>query len=419
MVIEVLKKYNYWADEEIHSGYYRSAYLDKISGFFHNRLIKVIMGQRRTGKSYLLRMIIAHLIKNLGVPRQNILYINKDIAGLDFIDSSAKLTDVVNEFRQVMKPQGKIYLFLDEVQEIKNWEKAVNSFSQDYTTGYDVFITGSNANLLSTELSTYLTGRYLDIEVFPFSYEEYMGFNHLQRNKETFINYLKNGGIPESLNLDDPEMKKNYLSNLKDSIVLRDMVRRHNIRDVYLLEKLMDFMIDSTGSFFSINKVVNYLKSSGYRSNVETIGNYVNYMKETFFIHEVERFDIKGKRILSSEKKYYLNDLGFKYFLSSSFDFGVGKYLENAVFLDLKRKGYRVFTGTQHGKEIDFIAEKDKDRKYIQVCYLLADDAVIEREFGNLEQIADHYEKVVVSLDDVNLGNKRGIKHVKAWEYIT
>ena len=418
-MIDVLKKYNYWADEEIKSGYYRAAYMDKISGFLGNRLVKVILGQRRVGKSYLLRMMIKHLIENRNVPRQNILYINKDIAELDFIDTSSQLIDVVNQFRQIMNPRGKLYIFLDEVQEIKNWEKAVNSFSQDYTSDNEVFITGSNANLLSAELSTFLAGRYIEFEVFPFSYEEVVGIHHWQKNKDTLLTYLKHGGIPEIFNLEAPEMKKNYLMNLKDSIVLRDIVRRHSIRDVYLLERLLNFMIDSIGSFFSINKVVNYLKSSGYKSNPETIGNYVDYMKEAFFIHEVDRFDIKGKRILSSEKKYYLNDLGFKYFLSSSFDFGVGKYLENAVFLDLRRKGYRVYTGTLQAGEIDFIAEKEKEKKYIQVCYLLADDAVVEREFGNLEQIDDNYEKLVVSLDDINLGNRKGIKHVNAWEFIS
>jgi len=418
-VIEVLKKYNFWTNEEIKSGYYRKAYMEKISGYLGNRLVKVILGQRRVGKSYLLRMMIKHLIKNLKVPRKNILYINKDIAELDFIDTSTQLINLVNQFRQIMNPQGKLYIFLDEVQEIKNWEKAVNSFSQDYISDYEVFITGSNANLLSAELSTFLAGRYIEFEVFPFSYEEYVGIYNRQKNKDTLLAYLKNGGIPESFYLEDQEMKKNYLLNLKDSIVLRDIVRRHSIRDVYLLEKLLNFIIDSIGSFFSINKVVNYLKRNGYKCNPETIGNYVNYIKEAFFIHEVDRFDIKGKRILSSEKKYYLNDLGFKYFLSSSFEFGVGKYLENAVFLDLRRKGYRVYTGTLQNMEIDFIAEMDKEKRYIQVCYLLADDAVVKREFGNLEQIPDHYEKLVISLDDVNLGNRKGIKHINAWKFIS
>jgi predicted AAA+ superfamily ATPase len=418
-MIEILKEYNYWGKQEIKTGFFRKAYIEKFSRYLHNKLVKVILGQRRVGKSYLLRMMIKHLIENQKIPRKNILYINKDISALDFINSSNQLIKVVNEYRQVMKPMGKVFILLDEVQEIKDWEKAVNSLSQDYKFDYEVFITGSNANLLSAELSTYLSGRYIDFEIFPFSYEEYIGFNNLDKSKDSFLAYLKNGGIPESCHLEDPEMKRNYLLSLKDSIVLRDIVRRHHIRDVYLLDKLLNFMIDSIGSLFSINKVVNYLKSSGYKCNAETIGNYVGYMKEAFFIHEVDRFDIKGKKILISEKKYYLNDLGFKYFLFSSFDFAVGKYLENAVYLDLKRKGYQVYTGTLKNKEIDFIAEKDNERKYLQVCYVLADESVIAREFGNLEQIADNYEKVVVSLDDVNFGNRKGIKHINAWKFIT
>lgn len=417
--IDILKKYNYWTREEINTGYFRPNYIDRFSRYLNNRLVKVIMGQRRAGKSYLMRMIIKHLIEQEGVLRENIIYINKDIAELDFIDNSKQLVQIINEYRDTLKPAGKVFILLDEVQEIKDWEKAVNSFSQDYKFNYELFITGSNANLLSTELSTYLSGRYISFDVFPFSYEEYIGFKNMKKNKDSFLHYLKNGGIPESCNLEDPEIKKNYLLNLKDSILLRDIVRRCNVRDVYLLEKLLNFIIDSIGSFFSINSVVNYLKSSGYKANPETVGNYVGYLEQAYLIHEADRYDIKGKRILSGEKKYYLNDLGFKYYLSSSFDFGVGKYLENAVYLDLKRKGYTVYTGKLRDKEIDFIAEKDDIKKYIQVCYLLADESVVEREFGNLEQIADHYEKMVISLDDVNLGNRRGIKHINAWEFIT
>jgi hypothetical protein len=201
--------------------------------------------------------------------------------------------------------------------------------------------------------------------------------------------------------------------------VLRDIGRRHQVRDVYLLDRLMHFLIDSIGSLFSINSVANYLKTRGYKTNHETIGNYLGFLKEAYFIHEAERYDIKGKKILYGEKKYYLNDLGFKYFLSSSFDFGVGKYLENAVYLDLRRKGYRVYTGNIGGKEVDFVAEEGKTKKYIQVCYLLADESVIQREFGNLDQIDDHYEKRVISLDDLNLGNRQGIRHINAWEFIT
>ena len=178
-------------------------------------------------------------------------------------------------------------------------------------------------------------------------------------------------------------------------------------------------MIDSVGALFSIHSVTNYLKSAGYKTNSDTISNYIGFLTECYFIHEAERFDIKGKKILGGERKYYLNDLGFKHYLSSSFDFGVGKYLENLVYLDLRRKGYNVYCGKLRNREIDFIAEKGGDKKYIQVCYLLADETVVEREFGNLEQINDNFEKIVLSLDDFSLGNRNGILHKNAWEFIT
>jgi predicted AAA+ superfamily ATPase len=283
-MLDILKEYNFWGNETIKAGYARKDYTDKISGYLDNNLVKVILGQRRVGKSYLLRMLIRHLIEKQGVPRKNILYINKDIAQLDFINNSDVLLEVVNDYRAHMKPDGKVFIFLDEVQEIKGWEKVVNSFSQDYSSDYEVFITGSNANLLSTELSTYLSGRYICFEVFPFSYEEYIGFNGLARNRESFMTYLKNGGIPESFSLTDLEIKKNYLLSLKDSIVLKDIVRRHSVRDVYLLEKLINFMIDSIGSLFSIHSVVNYMRSSGYKTNSDTVGSYIGYLKEAYFI---------------------------------------------------------------------------------------------------------------------------------------
>ncbi len=416
-MLDELKKYNYWESQTIDTGYLRKRYIDNITNYLGNRLVKVILGQRRVGKSYLLRMII-DMLHRKGVPPKNIIYINKDISELDFIDSSEHLIQVVKEYRSAFEPKGKVYIILDEVQDIKNWERAVNSFSQDYKFEYEVFITGSNANLLSMELSTYLTGRYIGFEVFPFSYEEYLGFFSLKRGKDTFLAYLKNGGIPESLLLKNPELRKNYLSTLKDSIVLKDIVKRHSVRDVFLLEKLILFIIDSIGSLFSVNKVVNYLNSAGHKCKAETIGKYISYLVEAYLVHESERYDIKGKRILSGERKYYLNDLGFKYYLSSSFDFGVGKYLENLIYLDLRRKGYTVYTGRLNDREIDFIAEKDNEKIYVQVCYLLADEKVVKREFGNLKGIDDNFEKMVISLDDVNMGNKDGIKHVNAWEFV-
>ncbi len=413
-----IREFNFWNNEPIKSGYFRESYINAFSKYLNNSLVKVILGQRRVGKSTLLRMLMECLIKREGVPPENILFINKDIHALDFIIDSQELQKVVDEYHKVINPQGKIFVFLDEVQEIKNWEKIVNSLSQDYTRDYELFITGSNAQLLSTELSTYLSGRYIRFEVFPFSYKEFLGIKSLDLGKPSFIEYLKSGGMPETYNLMDDEIKTNYFTGLRDSIVLKDIVQRHNIRDIYLLEKLIAFLTDSTGSYFSINSMVNYLKSAGYKTNGETVGAYLGYLKNAYFIHESVRYDIQGKKILDGERKFYLNDLGFKYFLSSPFEFGISKYLENAVYLHLKRMGYAVNVGKIKGKEIDFIAEKEKEKLYIQVVYLLADESVIEREFGNLERINDNYEKIVVSMDELNLGSRKGIKHVNAWEFM-
>ncbi|MBF0101215.1 MAG: ATP-binding protein [Desulfobacterales bacterium] len=414
----ILKKFNFWNNEPIRTGFFRANYINIFSKYLNNSLVKVILGQRRVGKSYLLRMLIEYLIKQNHVAPERILYINKDIHELEFINNSQQLLNVIEEYKNTLKPQGKIYVFLDEVQEIKDWEKSVNSLSQDYTTEYELFITGSNANLLSTELSTYLSGRYICFEVLPFSYDEFLGMLQLQRSKASFIEYLKSGGMPEVLTLQDPEIKSNYVKSLLDSIVLRDIVQRYNVRDVYLLEKLIAFTIDSIGSYVSIHSIVNYLKSSGYKTNSETIGSYLSFLKNAYFLHECERYDIKGKKILSGEKKFYLNDHGFNYFLSSSFDFSIGKYLENVIYLHLRRMGYKVYCGKIKGKEIDFIAEKNSEKKYIQAAYLLSDESVVEREFGNLNLIDDNYEKMVITLDDFNFGNQNGIRHINVWEFL-
>lgn len=415
-MIETLRKYNFWEKSPSRIGYWRERYISNISKYLNNSLVKVILGQRRAGKSYLLRMIIQHLIQTTRVSPQNILYINKDIHELEFIQDSQALLRTIGAYQKELNISGKIYIFLDEVQEIADWEKAVNSLSQDYMTEYELFITGSNAKLLSAELSTYISGRYLRFEVFPFSYQEYLGLHQYALGKQSFVSYLQAGGMPESYGLADEEMKVNYYRSLKDSILLRDIVHRHKIRDIELLERLIALLTDSIGSYFSVNSVVKYLRSKGTHTNFETIGAYLSYLQDAYFIHESPRYDLKGKKILSGEKKYYLNDIGFKYFLASSFDFGIGKYLENIVFLYLKHNGYSVYTGKIKDQEIDFIAEKQGSKTYIQVAYLLADDAVVEREFGNLQMIPDHYEKIVITMDDVNFGSRQGIKHIQAWE---
>ncbi len=416
-MLEILKKYNFWDGAEIPVGFTRQSYLDALTGYLGNRLIKVVLGQRRGGKSYIMRMLIRQLIA-AGTPPQNILYINREMSELSAIATAADLIAAVNEWRKELKVTGKAYIFIDEVQEIEGWETVVNSLSQDYKRSYELFITGSNAHLLSGELATRLSGRYLTLEVFPFSYTEYCGFRELAKGRDSFVEYLQNGGIPELCHLDSPEIRRNYMATLRDSIILRDIMARHQIRDPYLLDRVVAFAIDSVGGLFSVNSIVNYLKSNGLKTNSETVGSYLGYLKIAFFLHESERYDIKGKRILTGERKYYLNDTAFKHYLSSSFDNSVSRYLENVVYLTLRRRGYTVYTGVIGGKEIDFIAEKGAERLYVQATYLLSDEAVIAREFGNLEAIPDNHEKIVVSLDDLPLGNKEGIKHLRAWDFV-
>lgn len=418
-MLEKLREYNFWDGQEVPVGFLRSAYVDAIQKYYGTNLIKVILGQRRAGKSYIMRMLILRLIKERHILPENILYINMDLQPLAFIKDSKDLLEVITTYQDTLKPKGRIFIFIDEVQEIKEWEKAINSLSQDYVQKYEVFISGSNANLLSQELATYLSGRFVSFEVFPFSYEEYLSFHQLERNKRTFIDYMHIGGLPENYHLTDDEMRGNYTRSLKDSILLRDIVTRYNIRDPGLLENLSDFLTDSVGSFFSVHAITNYLNSNHKKTNSETIGNYINYLVNSYLFHECDRYDIKGRKILLNEKKYYLNDLAFKYFLSSSFDKGVGHYLENLIYIDLKRKGYSVYVGTIQNKEIDFIAEKGADRIYVQVSYLLPDKEVIDREFKNLLLIQDNYPKFVISLDDITIKNYQGIQHLQAWEFVS
>ena len=416
-MFEKIERNNFWKGEVVGFGYVRRIYLKKLENYLGNSLVKVLLGQRRVGKSYILRMLINHLITEKAVSPANILYINMDLQDFSFIKDSQSLLDAVSLYKSRLQPSGRVYIFLDEVQEIKDWEKAVNSLSQQFMESYEVFITGSNAKILSSELATYLSGRYVSFNIYPFSFAEYCGIKSFGYDKASFLEYLKIGGMPELYALTNLELQQNYISSLKDSIVLRDVIRKNNIRDSILLDKLVDFLIDSVGSSFSVNSVVKTLTAAGFRTNNETIGNYIEFLKDAFFIHSSRRFDLKGRRILKGEQKIYLNDLAFKYYLSSSFDFGIGRYLENIIFMELCRQQYVVYTGGLNGKEIDFIAEKKGERKYVQVAYLLSSKDVIDREFGNLELINDNYEKLVVSMDDVNFGNRDGIRHINAWDF--
>ncbi len=414
--IEVLSKYNFWDEKTINFGYLRQSYLQKIVKFLNNKLIKVLIGQRRTGKSYLLRQIINYLIEKKRVNRKNIFYFNKEFIEFQEIKTVNHLNDIFLLYLKKIKPKGKIYIFLDEIQNIELWENFVNSYSQDFTREYEIFITGSNSRLLSGELSTLLSGRFIEFKIYPFSFQEFCDVHNLPSNKKSYLDFLHTGGMPELINFNSNELIFNYIESLKNTIILRDIVERYAIKDVNLLESLLKFVSSNIGNYTSITNIVKYYKNLGKKTNYETVSAYLKYLTETFLLYEVERYDIRGKQTLSGVKKYYLNDLSFKNFLVGFTATDIGYNLENQIFILLLQKDYKIFIGRLNDLEIDFIAEKNNKKVYFQVAYLLSEQKIVEREFGNLQKIKNNYPKYVVSLDDLKFSDNQGIEHIRAWE---
>lgn len=416
---EIFKKlecYNFWGNESPKLGYSRSFYLNKITKYINNSLIKVIVGQRRAGKSFLLRQIADYLIKN-GIPPVNIFYLNKEFIDFDGVVDYKDLEELILLYKRKIKPRGKIYLFIDEIQTIENWEKLVNSYSQNFVDSYELFISGSNSNMLSSELSTLLSGRYINFEIFPFGYTEFLGIKDLQKNKQTYVDYLESGGLPELFSLPDSDTKKNYISAIKDTVLLRDIIQRHAIQDPKLLEDIFIYLVNTASNLMSINNVTNYFKSKGRKTSYDTIANYIGYIQDTFVIHKAERYNIKGKDTISGNAKYYLNDLAYKNFLFVGFSFGLGYQLENLIYIELRRHGYHVYVGVMPNKEIDFVAIQGERTLYIQCAYLMINEHTAKREYAPLQAIDDNFEKIIVTLDDLKFPNNRGIKHIQAWNF--
>lgn len=415
---ELIARVNYWDKPPKQSSYIRKHYVDLIAGYLGNPLIKVLTGQRRCGKSTILKQLIHTLLKN-GTSKQNILFLNFELHELQWIKADIILIDAIETYFKTQKPKGRVYIFLDEIQEVASWEKAVNSFLANERYEIEFFLTGSNANLLSTELSTYVTGRYVEIPIFPFSFQEYCDYSKIYLSRESLIHYLESSGLPELFLLTERAQKISYLSALKDSVLMNDIVKRFQIKNPKLLILLLDFLIDNTGKLFSVSAIAKKLKATGIHINLITLQNYIHYLELTFLIHSARRYDLKGKKILEGERKYYLNDLGFSNYLQNTFDNNITRRLENFVYTQLLQAGYQVFIGNIYQLEIDFIAEKNQKIIYIQVTYLLHSNEVIQREYGNLEKIKDNWPKWVVSMDDVIFPSKNGIEHVQAWQLMS
>ena len=415
---EKIRRYNIWEGQSFQTGYERTSYLEKITKYIDTRLVKVLVGQRRAVKSYLLRQIMNFLVSQKGVHPENLFFLNKEFTAFDEIRTESDLEDLFNYYRMQLKVEGKIYLFLDEVQNIEAWETFVNSYSQDFTRDYELFVSGSNSNLLSGELATLLSGRYVEFEILPFAYSEFIQVKEQPAGKVSFLEYLQSGGLPELFHFDSDELKRNYIASLKNTVILRDILDRHKIKDLPLLEELFKFLAVNVGNLTSISSIISYFKSKQKKTNYETVSSYVRFLTDTFIFHQADRYNLRGKQVLGGACKYYLNDLAFKNLLFGLLPTDIGYNLENFVYLQLRRLGYEIQVGVLNNLEIDFVAKKADKTIYIQVCYLLSNDKVVEREFGNLLQIKDNHEKYVVSLDDVQFSNYEGIIHLHPWELI-
>lgn len=392
----------------------REKYLKKIRGFYDQDLIKVITGIRRSGKSTLLKQIIDEL-KDNGVIEERIIYINFEDIDMSFIKNGMDLNDYI---KKQIKNDEKYYLFFDEIQNIIDWEKAVNSFKT--TKNVSIFITGSNSNLLSGELATLLAGRYVSFKIQPFSFKEVCELKGIEDKTEiekAFEDYIKWGGMPQRFYFKDEQETKNYLMDLYDSIVVKDVISRYKVKDVELLNKILEYLMSTPAQQFSVTNIVNYLKNENRNCSNETLYNYLSYITNSFIMNKAKRYDIKGKRVLSTNDKYYLTDLGLGQVKSSIKTKGKGSILENIVYNELLNRGYEVLVGKSDSSEIDFIASYFDEKIYVQVAYILADDSIVEREFGAFKGIEDNYPKYVLTMDKFNF-SQNGIIHKNVIDWL-
>jgi hypothetical protein len=389
----------------------RETYMQKIRPFINTPLIKVITGIRRCGKSVMMELIQKELLSK-GTDREQIISLNFESKTDKRTGSIETVLESINE--RVSKIGGKrLYIFLDEIQELKNWEKLLNSFLIDIDI--DIYITGSNAKLLSSELATYIAGRYVEIRLYPLSFKEVMHLLHENKtdisNNDAFLMYLKRGGFPFLYNypFSDKDAYQ-YLSDIFDSIVLKDISQRNNIRDISQLRNLILYFASNIGNTFSASSLVKYLKNQKRSVSTETIYNYIEYCRSACLLHLVKRQDITGKALLSTQEKIYFSDHGIREALYGSNQRDINQVLENIVFMELLRRGFEVTVGKVKNAEVDFCAEKNKEKIYIQVTYLLASEETIIREFGAFSGIQDNYPKYVLSMDEVDL-SRNGIIH--------
>lgn len=391
--------------------------MQRIRPFMNTDLIKVFTGIRRAGKSVMLELVKNEL-KESGISEENFLCINfEQFSNSQFLDVES-LYKKITDFQKNTK--GKIYLFFDEIQEVDGWEKCINSCRIDFDC--DIYITGSNAKLLSGELTTYLAGRYVEFVIYPFSFAEFFEMNLIKNpnvDKATcFMQFLKTGGMPFLSNFpDDDSAKSQYLIDIYNSVVLKDVVKRNNIRDVDTLERIVAYAFSNIGHIFSATSLSKYFKSENRKISHDTILNYLKFCSDAFLFYKINRYDLEGKKIVTVNEKYYCADHGLREALLGKNIQNIDQVLENIVCLELLRRNYKVYVGKKGDLEIDFIAEKQGKKIYIQVAYLLANEETIKREFSVYNFVKDSYPKYVVSMDDLDF-SQNGIIHKNIKDFL-
>lgn len=396
----------------------RELYLEKIRRLINTEPIKIITGVRRSGKTYLLHSIKEELIEQ-GISKENIFLISFESQKYNKIQNFMELDVCVNNL--IKNTSGKIYLLFDEIQNIRGWEKSINSYRVDFDC--DIYITGSNSELLSGELATLIAGRYFHIDVYPFSFKEFLQYkkeiNRIDiKNKELqlFNEYVKYGGMPSLQQVQDID-KFSYLEDIYSTILLKDIISRHNLRNAEILNRILTFIISNIGQPVSANGISKYLKHENLKVSADTVLNYLSFSQNACFIHEAKKENLKGKKVLKTNGKYYLVDHGFNQAIIGKDMENTGQILENIVYIELLRRGYDVKVGDINGKEVDFVCNKADRKIYIQVTYLLLGKETVKREFGSLRAIGDDYEKYVLSMDNLDFSNT-GIKHMNIIEFL-
>ncbi len=402
-----------YAKNKMHTNYIsRPVYFNKIEPFIGSGLIKVLTGQRRVGKSYVLLEVMNEIRKRDS--NATIIHINKEDYRFEFIKNHVDLMTYV-ESRRV--PQSNHYLFIDEIQEILSFEIALRSLLS--VDNWDIYITGSNATLLSGELATHLGGRYIQISVHSLTYKEFLVFHKLSDSPESFLTYMRWGGMPHLIHLrKEDAVIFEYLKNIQNTIVLRDIVERYNIRNVRFLQDLIHYLADITGSLLSAKRISDYLKSQHISLSPKLVIEYLVFLESAYIINRVKRAEIEGRKIFEVGDKFYFEDLGLRHALIPFNQRDISKVLENIVYHQLVVEGYEVNVGKHGEREIDFIATKAGERNYFQVVYQISDIHTHEREFGNLLAIPDNCTKVVISMDDTASGNYKGIQHIAVRKFL-